>query len=47
MIFGVAVLAIYFLSVFWFLFQKTSVFGFGVHCGLRIFRCLTFGFQFS
>ena len=38
---------LFFKSVFRFWCQKTSVFGFGVHCGLRIFRFLIFGFRFS
>ena len=38
---------IFFWSVFRFLCQKTSVFGFPVQCGLRIFRFLASGFRFS
>ena len=38
---------LFFRSVFRSLLQKTSVFGFGGHCGLRIFRFLASGFRFS
>ena len=34
-------------SVFRFLCQNMSVFGFGVYCCLRIFHFLAFGFRFS
>ena len=45
-IFGFAVLAIFQIG-FPFLCQSTSVFGFGLHCGLRISRFSAFGFRFS
>ena len=38
----------YFLDRFFGLCaKKVRFFGFGVHCGLRIFRFLAFGFRFS
>ena len=38
----------YFLDRFFrFCAKKLSFFGFGVYCGLQIFRFLVFGFQFS
>ena len=38
----------YFLDrVFGFCAKKLCFYGFGVHCGLRIFRFLTFSFRFS
>ena len=38
----------YFLDRFFgFSAKKLWFFGFGVHCGLRIFRFLAFGFRFS
>ena len=30
-----------------FLYQKTTIFWFGAHCGLWIFRFLAFGFRLS
>ena len=45
-IFGFAVLAI-FISVFRFCVKNLRFFSFGVHCGLRIFHFLAFGFRFS
>ena len=41
-----AVLAIFKIA-FGFCAKKLRFFGFGVHCGLRIFRILAFGFRFS
>ena len=38
---------LFFKSVFRFLYQKTTIFWFGAHCGLWIFRFLAFGFRFS
>ena len=38
---------LFFKSVFRFLYQKTTVFWFGAHCGLWIFRFLAFGFRLS
>ena len=38
----------YFLDRFFgFCAQKIPFFGFGIHCGLPIFRILAFGFRFS
>ena len=38
----------YFLDrLFGFCTKKLQFFSFGVHCGLRIFRFLAFGFRFS
>ena len=38
----------YFLDRFSvFVPKKFGFFGFGIHCGLRIFRILAFGFRFS
>ena len=45
-IFGFAVLAI-FISVFRFCVKNLRFFSFSVHCGLRIFHFLAFGFRFS
>ena len=45
-IFGFAVLAI-FISVFRFCVKNLRFFSFSVHCGLRIFHILAFGFRFS
>ena len=41
-----AVLAIFKIA-FGFCAKKLRFFGFGVHCGLRIFHILAFGFRFS
>ena len=38
---------LFFRSVFGFCAKKLRFLGFGVHCGLRIFRFLAFGFRFS
>ena len=38
---------LFFRSVFGFCAKKLRFLGFGVHCGLRIFRFLEFGFRFS
>ena len=38
---------LFFKSVFRFLYQKTTVFWFGAHCGLWVFRFLAFGFRLS
>ena len=43
-IFGFAVLAIFLDRFFGFCSKKRRFFDFGVHCGLRIFRFLAFGF---
>ena len=38
---------LFFRSVFGFSAKKLRFLGFGVHCGLRIFRFVAFGFRFS
>ena len=43
---GFLVLAIFLKRFFGFCARKPWVFGFGVHCGLRIFRILAFGCAF-
>ena len=45
--FSVCCFSYFFKSVFRFLYQKTTVFWFGAHCGLWIFRFLAFGFRLS
>ena len=46
-IFGFAVLAIFLDRFFRFCDKSLRFFGFGVRCGLRIFRFLASGFRFS
>ena len=46
-IFGFAVLAIFLDRFFGFCCKRLRFFGFGGHCGLRIFRFLASGFRFS
>ena len=46
-IFGFAVLAIFLDRFFGFCCKRLRFFGFGGHCGLRIFRFLASGFWFS
>ena len=46
-IFGFAVLVIFLDRFFGFCATKLRFFGFGVHCGSRIFRYSGFGFRFS
>ena len=45
--FSVLRFQLFFRSVFWFLYQKLRFFGFGVHCGLRLYLFSASGFRFS
>ena len=46
-IFGFCGFGYFFRSVLGFCAKKIGFFGFVIHCDLRIFRILAFGFRFS